>query len=63
MACPLTSLRCRGGGKKRIKAKCVSSFPGVFTNSGFDHAWSEASTQGRLSIYDKDKYKTLALKW
>ncbi|WNB76776.1 hypothetical protein [Methylomonas koyamae] len=44
------------GGKGAIKAACLKIPGGLFTESGFDHAWKSASTQNKISVANKDKY-------
>lgn len=41
-------------GKASIKTECLKNK--LFTKSGFDHAWKEASSRGLISIQEKNKY-------
>lgn len=42
--------------KAEVKEVCLEKYFGLFTPSGFDHAWKKASNRGLLQIKDKQKY-------
>lgn len=44
------------GGRAAIKAHCLEHHFGLFTDSGFEHAWKEANRQGRIRIYRKERF-------
>jgi hypothetical protein len=43
------------GGKVKIKKECLKD-NALFTDSGFDHAWREASKKGLVRVADFEKY-------
>ena len=43
------------GGKAAIKIKCLENV-GLFTDSGFGHAWKEANKRKAISMQNKEKY-------
>ncbi|OAI17739.1 MULTISPECIES: hypothetical protein [Methylomonas] len=44
------------GGKKAIRTECLKIENGLFTPDGFKKAWSQASTSGKISMANKEKY-------
>ncbi len=44
------------GGRAAIKAHCLEHHFGLFTESGFDHAWKAANRQDRIRIHMKERY-------
>jgi hypothetical protein len=48
-------LKIPEGGKAKIKTECLRN-TGLFTDSGFNHAWKEANKLKVISMQDKEKY-------
>lgn len=44
------------GGRAAIKRHCLEHHLGLFTDSGFGHAWKAANRQDRIRIHRKERY-------
>lgn len=49
-------LKIPEGGKAKIKAKCLQLEGGLFTDSGFAHAWKAANKSEKIRMQDKEKF-------
>lgn len=54
----LEAMKIPDGWKAMIKRECLLNFNQNFTDSGFDHAWKQGSTEGLFGMENKNKFSS-----